>query len=145
MPCCYINLLLNNSRISIFFLQSINCEYFLILFFFFWERERSLITAGWSFFKIINRLNDDTCYCKSMFDYRFRSIYSGPPGGFESVRDTIILVNSSTTQKHSGPAILKNSSITDLIATQQVWHDVNFILEDESKHDFIVINANSQL
>ncbi|XP_050452102.1 sodium- and chloride-dependent glycine transporter 1-like isoform X2 [Cataglyphis hispanica] len=54
---------------------------------------------------------------------------SGPPGGYDSVRDTIILVNgqpmmvqpsSATTQKLPGPSILKNSSKTDLITSQQV-------------------------
>nr|XP_050868486.1 sodium- and chloride-dependent glycine transporter 1-like [Vespula vulgaris]XP_050868487.1 sodium- and chloride-dependent glycine transporter 1-like [Vespula vulgaris]XP_050868488.1 sodium- and chloride-dependent glycine transporter 1-like [Vespula vulgaris] len=55
----------------------------------------------------------------------------GPPGGYDSVRDTIVLVNgqpmmvqpssgTSTTQKLPGPSILKNSSKTDLITSQQV-------------------------
>nr|XP_031836693.1 sodium- and chloride-dependent glycine transporter 2-like isoform X3 [Nomia melanderi] len=55
----------------------------------------------------------------------------GPPGGYDSVRDTIVLVNgqpmmlqpsstSGTTQKLPGPSILKNSSKTDLITSQQV-------------------------
>ncbi|XP_076656020.1 sodium- and chloride-dependent glycine transporter 1 [Halictus rubicundus] len=53
------------------------------------------------------------------------------PGGYDSVRDTIVLVNgqpmmlqpsgaSGTTQKLPGPSILKNSSKTDLITSQQV-------------------------
>ncbi|XP_029665148.1 sodium- and chloride-dependent glycine transporter 1-like [Formica exsecta] len=56
---------------------------------------------------------------------------SGPPGAYDSVRDTIILVNGqpmmvqppsavTTTQKLPGPSILKNSSKTDLITSQQV-------------------------
>ncbi|XP_003701757.1 sodium- and chloride-dependent glycine transporter 1 [Megachile rotundata] len=55
----------------------------------------------------------------------------GPPGGYDSVRDTIVLVNgqpmmvqpsstSGTAQKLPGPSILKNSSKSDLITSQQV-------------------------
>ncbi|XP_063978834.1 sodium- and chloride-dependent glycine transporter 1-like isoform X2 [Diachasmimorpha longicaudata] len=55
----------------------------------------------------------------------------GQPGGYDSVRDTIVLVNgqpmmlqpsisSGTTQKLPGPSILKNSSKADLITSQQV-------------------------
>ncbi|KAK1128477.1 hypothetical protein K0M31_002937 [Melipona bicolor] len=57
--------------------------------------------------------------------------YLRPPGGYNSVRDTIVLVNgqpmmvqpsstSGTAQKLPGPSILKNSSKTDLITSQQV-------------------------
>ncbi|EFN61826.1 Sodium- and chloride-dependent glycine transporter 2 [Camponotus floridanus] len=60
-----------------------------------------------------------------------RTSSSGPPGTYDSVRDTIILVNGQpmmvqppstvpTTQKLPGPSILKNSSKTDLITSQQV-------------------------
>lgn len=60
-----------------------------------------------------------------------RTPSSGPPGAYNSVRDTIILVNGqpmmvqppsavNTTQKLPGPSILKNSSKTDLITSQQV-------------------------
>ncbi|KMQ97973.1 sodium- and chloride-dependent glycine transporter 2-like protein [Lasius niger] len=58
-----------------------------------------------------------------------RSPSSGPAGTYDSVRDTIILVNgqpmmvqpaSAVTQKLPGPSILKNSSKTDLITSQQV-------------------------
>ncbi|XP_076664285.1 sodium- and chloride-dependent glycine transporter 1 isoform X2 [Andrena cerasifolii] len=56
---------------------------------------------------------------------------SGPACGYDSVRDTIVLVNgqpmmvqpsgtSGTAQKLPGPSILKNSSKTDLITSQQV-------------------------
>ncbi|XP_076287813.1 sodium- and chloride-dependent glycine transporter 2 isoform X2 [Lasioglossum baleicum] len=55
----------------------------------------------------------------------------GAPGGYDSVRDTIVLVNgqpmmlqpssaSGAAQKLPGPSILKNSSKTDLITSQQV-------------------------
>lgn len=53
----------------------------------------------------------------------------GPPGTYDSVRDTIVLVNGqpmmvqpsiATAQKLPGPSILKNSSKTDLITSQQV-------------------------
>ncbi|XP_015607712.1 sodium- and chloride-dependent glycine transporter 1 isoform X2 [Cephus cinctus] len=54
-----------------------------------------------------------------------------PPGGYDSVRDTIVLVNgqpmmvqppgsTGVSQKLPGPSILKNSSKTDLITSQQV-------------------------
>ncbi|XP_034942351.1 sodium- and chloride-dependent glycine transporter 1 [Chelonus insularis] len=55
----------------------------------------------------------------------------GHQGGYDSIRDTIVLVNgqpmmiqpsstSGTTQKLPGPSILKNSSKPDLITSQQV-------------------------
>ncbi|XP_012219206.1 sodium- and chloride-dependent glycine transporter 1 [Linepithema humile] len=57
------------------------------------------------------------------------TLSSGPPGAYDSVRDTIVLVNGqpmmvqptiATAQKLPGPSILKNSSKTDLITSQQV-------------------------
>lgn len=55
----------------------------------------------------------------------------GQAGGYDSVRDTIVLVNgqpimlhssgtSGATQKLPGPSILKNSSKAELITSQQV-------------------------
>ncbi|XP_008203539.1 sodium- and chloride-dependent glycine transporter 1 isoform X2 [Nasonia vitripennis] len=66
-----------------------------------------------------------------------KTISSGPQCGYDSVRDTIVLVNgqpmtvqgatggtgipgSGSSQKLPGPSILKNSSKTDLITSQQV-------------------------
>jgi len=37
-----------------------------------------------------------------------------------------------SAQKLPGPSILKNSSKTDLITLQQVWHDVHFTSDDDT-------------
>jgi len=59
----------------------------------------------------------------------FSRYLEGTAGAYDSVRDTIVLVNGqpmmvqpsiATTQKLPGPSILKNSSKTDLITSQQV-------------------------
>lgn len=96
------------------------------------------------------------------FNYRWLKITranlnynTGPPGGYNSVRDTIVLVNgqpmmvqpsstSGTAQKLPGPSILKNSSKTDLITSQQVWHDVHFISKDESAQTSIAKDTTRQ-
>lgn len=83
-----------------------------------------LFCSSFFFFFFENWLNDETYYYNTKFDFRSRSIYSGPTGDYESIRDTIVLVNgqpmmiqpssgsctTGTTQKLPGPLILKNLS-----------------------------------